>query len=338
MTQATFISSMIGVSLNVAVTATLLKSQLKQSMENTVLISFFLTNALSCYFTFAGHFSCRLNGFGMQITNLSSQIALFCIAWKYTMKKQISRFWYLLWIWLPTLCAFAILPQKQDIFRNGAWSICIKDFHESNFFWMALEILTIFVSTMTLSLAGLVTYTVSSNMDQLVQKKRHGFLRLFAFLLFDTAICFVSGVHNLIASLSRHGPLGIAFTIGTLQLLHTILSPTLFLLLHNGVRKAMVRLATGNRYGTTLSPSGSRVLGDQESAKGDTPNRSRSNLISPVFESPNTSPSTMKLLSSPRNIQIYDETLRSAFAHTANPNESRQPLTSRSPTKSQEEI
>jgi hypothetical protein len=254
------------------------------------------------------------------------------------MKKQISRFWYLLWIWLPTLLAFFFIPQKPGIFTSGVWGICIKDYHESDFFWMMLEITTIFISTMTLSLAGLVTYTVSSNMDQLVQKKRHGFLRLFSFLLFDTTLCFISGIHNLIASLSRHGPIGIAFTIGTLQFLHTILSPTLFLLLHNGVRKAMVRLATGNRYGTTLSPSGSRVLGDQESIKGDTPNRSRSNLISPVFESPNASPSTTKLLSSPRNIQIYDDSLRSAFSHNATPNESRQPLTSRSPTKYHEEI
>jgi hypothetical protein len=310
--QPPIIASLIGALLNIGVTITLFRSQLKKSMENTLLISYFVTNALSSYFTFSGHTSCKVNGFGMQICNLASQLALLSVAWKYIMKKQVSRWIYLAMVWIPCIAAFLLIPNNNSYIR-GPWDTCIKDYKESNTYWMVLEISAIFLSTLTLSLATLITYSVSRNNDLVVEKKRHGFLRLFAFLIFDSFLCFLNGMHNIFAAIANYGPNGIAFVIGTLQFMHTTLSPLLFLLLHNRIRKAMLRLATGSRYGTALSPAGSRMLSDNESMKSpDSATKTRS--VSNSFSSP-VSPFR---LNNSKDFHVV-EVFREAPLHTRSP-------------------
>jgi len=110
----TFISSIVGIMLNLGVTGTLFRSQLKQSMRDTGTDFVFSYQCyLLLFFIFSGQTSCGLNGFVIQISNLSSQLALFAIAWKYTMKTQISRWYYVAFVWIPTLSSLILVPTNN---------------------------------------------------------------------------------------------------------------------------------------------------------------------------------------------------------------------------------
>jgi hypothetical protein len=212
----------------------------------------FGANIVSSSFTSLFQNYCKFGGFTNQLMDLASQIVLFLISFRYTSGSSFQSLYYLLAVWLPVLALLVLAAfAPGDTFIVGKNAVCIKNFSDPNPLWIAIEIVRIFLASMTLSLSILVLVSALQNADRNIPKaKVRSFLRLFAIVIFDDILMFASGIINIIFSLQKHrDDLSSTIVVYVMGFAHTIFTPTFFLLSYSGVRK-MIGVLTSKATGS----------------------------------------------------------------------------------------
>lgn len=236
MDQATAnqISSHSGWLLNLLIIGTLTRSQLRHSIENMLLMSFFASNIAASVAILRG-----CPSYATGLLNLSSQFSLFGIVWKFTGPSVAStKQLYLGLIWTP-IVIMTLLSNDFCGTKQGSSSVFT-------------ELSKVFVSTITFCLAILITYATMNDQQMLINRKKFGFLRLMAVIVFDSILMCIQSMASLVAPRSANSVLTY-----TTQFLHVAMTPLFFLVLHNGIRNTLIRLAKSNRFNLKSKPEAS---------------------------------------------------------------------------------